>query len=117
LDTAPSKQAPTQGRAYGGQVRALEGLDRKFRFNLVAPIGQVIATSEAYESKASAGRAGPGPLLGSRQALPGHQEALQETSDEADQDGEGGLTGALHPTPADLGRRPTRHARPGSSTG
>ena len=26
----------------------------KFRFNLVAPNGQVIATSEAYESKASA---------------------------------------------------------------
>ena len=50
----PSKQAPTQGRAHGGQVRAQEGLDRQVRFNLVATNGQVISTSEAYESKASA---------------------------------------------------------------
>jgi uncharacterized protein YegP (UPF0339 family) len=42
-----------QGRAHGGQVRAQEGLDGH-RFNLVATNGQVIATSEAYESKASA---------------------------------------------------------------
>ena len=42
------------GRAHGGQVRAEEGLTGKFRFNLVATNGQVIATSEAYESKASA---------------------------------------------------------------
>ena len=50
----PSKQAPTQGRAHGGQVRAQKGSTGKFRFNLAAPNGQVIATSEAYESKASA---------------------------------------------------------------
>jgi uncharacterized protein YegP (UPF0339 family) len=31
-----------------------KGSTGKFRFNLVAPNGQVIATSEAYESKASA---------------------------------------------------------------
>jgi uncharacterized protein YegP (UPF0339 family) len=42
------------GRAHGGQVRAQEGSTGKFRFNLVATNGQVIATSEAYESKASA---------------------------------------------------------------
>ena len=32
----------------------LKGSTGKFRFNLVAPNGQVIATSETYESKASA---------------------------------------------------------------
>ena len=53
MDTArASKLSP--GRAHGGQVRAQEGLDGRFRFNLVATNGQVIATSEAYESKASA---------------------------------------------------------------
>jgi uncharacterized protein YegP (UPF0339 family) len=31
-----------------------KGSTGKFRFNLVSPNGQVIATSEAYESKASA---------------------------------------------------------------
>jgi uncharacterized protein YegP (UPF0339 family) len=31
-----------------------KGSTGKLRFNLVAPNGQVIATSEAYESKASA---------------------------------------------------------------
>ena len=31
-----------------------KGSTGKFRFNLVAPNGQVIATSEAYETKASA---------------------------------------------------------------
>ena len=31
-----------------------KGSTGKFRFNLVATTGQVIATSEAYESKASA---------------------------------------------------------------
>jgi uncharacterized protein YegP (UPF0339 family) len=49
-----SKQATDLGRAHSGQVRAQEGSTGKFRFNLVAPNGQVIATSEAYESKASA---------------------------------------------------------------
>jgi uncharacterized protein YegP (UPF0339 family) len=42
------------GRADGGQVRPQEGSTGKYRFNLVATNGQVIATSEAYESKASA---------------------------------------------------------------
>jgi Domain of unknown function (DUF1508) len=32
----PSKQAPTSGRAHGGQARAEAGLDGKLRFNLVA---------------------------------------------------------------------------------
>ena len=45
---------PDRGRAYGSQVRAQEGLDRQVRFNLVATNGQVIATSDAYEGKASA---------------------------------------------------------------
>ena len=49
-----SKQATDRERAHGGQVRAQEGSTGKFRFNLVAPNGQVIATSEADESKASA---------------------------------------------------------------
>ena len=49
-----SKQAPTGEGIDGGQVRAQEGLDRRFSFSLVATNGQVIATSEAYESKASA---------------------------------------------------------------
>ena len=49
-----SKQAPTPGSAHGGQVRAQEGLDRQVPLDLVATNGQVIATSEAYESKASA---------------------------------------------------------------
>ena len=54
LDSAPSWQAPIQGRAHGGQFALKEGSTGKFRFNLVATNGQVIATSEAYESKASA---------------------------------------------------------------
>jgi uncharacterized protein len=36
------------------QVVLKKGSTGKFRFNLVATNGQVIATSEAYESKASA---------------------------------------------------------------
>jgi uncharacterized protein YegP (UPF0339 family) len=52
-DRIPPEQASSKpGRACGGQVRAQEGLDRQVRFNLVATNGQVIATSEAYESKA-----------------------------------------------------------------
>jgi uncharacterized protein len=45
---------PDPGRAYGSQLRAQKGSTGKFRFNLVATNGQVITTSEAYESKASA---------------------------------------------------------------
>ena len=48
------KQAPTSGRAHGGQVRAQEGLDRQIPLQPGRHNGQVIATSEAYESKASA---------------------------------------------------------------
>ena len=52
-DTArASKLQP--GRVHGGQVVLKQGSTGKFRFNLVATNGQVIATSESYESKASA---------------------------------------------------------------
>lgn len=37
-----------------GKFVVKKGSSGKFRFNLVASNGQVIATSEAYESKASA---------------------------------------------------------------
>jgi len=50
----PNSGELDRGRAYGSQVRAQEGLDRQVRFNLVATNGQVIATSDAYEGKASA---------------------------------------------------------------
>ena len=43
----PEQPNSDPGEGAGGQVRAPEGLTGKFRFNLVA-------TSEAYESKASA---------------------------------------------------------------
>jgi uncharacterized protein YegP (UPF0339 family) len=53
LDTASSKQAPPQGGR-----RAASSCSRRARpassAQLVATNGQVIATSEAYESKASA---------------------------------------------------------------
>jgi hypothetical protein len=50
-----SKQAPTREGTDGGQVRAQEGLDRQVQLQPGrATNGQVIATSEAYESKASA---------------------------------------------------------------
>jgi hypothetical protein len=51
------------------------------------------------------------PLFGTRQALPGDQEAHQEAPEEADQDREGGLTGSARRSPVDLGPRPTQHAR------
>jgi uncharacterized protein YegP (UPF0339 family) len=54
LETAPSKQATSQGGRTAAKVVLKKGSTGKFRFNLVAPNGQVIATSEAYESKASA---------------------------------------------------------------
>jgi uncharacterized protein YegP (UPF0339 family) len=44
---------PDPGRAHGGRVRAQKGSTDKLRFNLVPTNGQVIATSEACESKAS----------------------------------------------------------------
>ncbi|MEV4006333.1 YegP family protein [Actinomadura sp. NPDC049753] len=37
-----------------GKFQLKKGTSGKFHFNLVATNGQVIATSEAYESKASA---------------------------------------------------------------
>jgi uncharacterized protein YegP (UPF0339 family) len=48
------KQAPIEGRAHGAKFVLKKGSTGKFRFNLIATNGQVIATSEAYESKASA---------------------------------------------------------------
>ena len=53
LDSA-ERASSNLGRAYGGQVRAQKGSTGKFSFSLVATNGQVIATSESYESKASA---------------------------------------------------------------
>jgi hypothetical protein len=54
LDT-PQGDDPTSGRAHGSQVRAQEGLDRASSASTWSPPnGQAIATSEAYESKASA---------------------------------------------------------------
>jgi hypothetical protein len=50
-------------------------------------------------------RAGPGPLLGSRQALPGDQEARQEAQEEVSHGREGRLTVQPPPSPFDLGRR------------
>jgi uncharacterized protein YegP (UPF0339 family) len=49
----PSKQGATGGHMAAKFVLK-KGSTGKFRFNLVATNGQVIATSEAYESKASA---------------------------------------------------------------
>jgi uncharacterized protein len=45
-----------QGRSQIGAAKFVlkKGSTSRFRFNLVATNGQVIATSEAYESKASA---------------------------------------------------------------
>jgi uncharacterized protein len=50
----PEQASSDPGWAYGGQVCAQKGSTGRFRFKLVATNGQVIATSEAYESKASA---------------------------------------------------------------
>ena len=49
-----SEQAPTQGRAHGGQVLLKKTSSDKYHFNLVAANGQVIATSQTYETKANA---------------------------------------------------------------
>jgi uncharacterized protein YegP (UPF0339 family) len=43
-----------RGGMMAGKFVVKKGSSGKFRFNLVASNGQVIATSEAYESKASA---------------------------------------------------------------
>jgi uncharacterized protein YegP (UPF0339 family) len=50
----PSKQASTQGGRMAAKFVLKKGSTGKFRFNLVATNGQVIATSESYETKASA---------------------------------------------------------------
>jgi uncharacterized protein YegP (UPF0339 family) len=50
----PSKQALTQGGRMAAKFVLKKGSTGKFRFNLVATNGQVIATSESYETKASA---------------------------------------------------------------
>ena len=50
----PEQASYDPGRAGGGQVRPQEGADRQVSFKLVAGNRQVIATSETYESKASA---------------------------------------------------------------
>jgi uncharacterized protein len=44
----------TEGERMAAKFVLKKGSTGKFRFNLVATNGQVIATSEAYESKASA---------------------------------------------------------------
>ena len=49
-----SKQAPTQGGRKAAKFVLKKGSTGKFPFNLVATNGQIIATSEAYETKASA---------------------------------------------------------------
>jgi uncharacterized protein YegP (UPF0339 family) len=43
-----------KGAVMAGKFQLKKGSTGKFHFNLVATNGQVIATSEAYESKASA---------------------------------------------------------------
>jgi uncharacterized protein YegP (UPF0339 family) len=50
----PSRQAPTEEGRMAAKFVLKQGSTGKFRFNLVASNGQVIATSETYESKASA---------------------------------------------------------------
>jgi uncharacterized protein len=45
---------PDEGGRMAAKFVLKKGSTGKFRFNLVATNGQVIATSEAYESKASA---------------------------------------------------------------
>ena len=52
----PSKHAPTQGGRMTAKFVLKKGSTGKFHFNLVATNGQVIATSEVYESKASAAK-------------------------------------------------------------
>jgi hypothetical protein len=57
--------------------------------------------------------AGPGPLLGTCRAVPGGQEAHQQAPQEAAHDGEGCLTGSVHPPH----RRPFVDGQPGMPTG
>ena len=42
------------GAPHGGKVRAQENVQRQVCFNLLASNGQVISTSETYDSRASA---------------------------------------------------------------
>jgi uncharacterized protein len=51
---APSAEASTGGKPMAGKFVLKKGSTGKFHFNLQAANGQVIATSEAYESKESA---------------------------------------------------------------
>ena len=50
----PSSKLRPRGGRLAAKFVLKKGSTGKFRFNLVASNGQVIATSEAYESKASA---------------------------------------------------------------
>ncbi len=49
-----NKVVTERGIAMAGKFVLKKGSSGKFHFNLVAGNGQVIATSEAYESKSSA---------------------------------------------------------------
>jgi uncharacterized protein len=51
---ATTQASRDRGRAYAAKFVLKKGSTGKFRFNPVATNSQVIATSEAYESKASA---------------------------------------------------------------
>ena len=50
----PEQATPTKGERMAAKFVLKKGSTGKFRFNLVATNGQVSASSEAYESKASA---------------------------------------------------------------
>ena len=50
----PEQASSNRGGRMAAKFVLKKGSTGKFRFNLVATNGQVIATSEAYESKASA---------------------------------------------------------------
>jgi uncharacterized protein YegP (UPF0339 family) len=55
LDRLPDQSKITfQGGQMAAKFVLKKGSTGKYRFNLVATNGQIIATSEAYESKASA---------------------------------------------------------------
>jgi hypothetical protein len=49
-----SDAVTARGDRCGGQIVLKKGSSGKFHFNLLATNGQVIATSEAYESKQAA---------------------------------------------------------------
>ena len=56
LPSLPSAERPPRekGEAMAGKFVIKKGSTGKFRFNLVASNGQVVATSEAYNTKAAA---------------------------------------------------------------